>query len=366
MIKGWPPHSVVGNTPCTTTTEIQVVNNGRWLSAKDLGDEGKSIWGERIINLTGRDDVERLRIAFAMDVPLDRIDSCYDPTKATEYFEFGVRLWNKSARRREFRRGTVESRKKGKKLLLECRLPELRLNVDDFGGEIEIEPLVVTSPDRVLDARTGITLGRGSVIAWAEPTVITLERAQRGLNALFDIRFVDFKNPPAGLTPPVGTFFHVQWQSRPVLWLDSGVERLQELLLSTSKAGRSTQANVRRAVNSIVAHQVLSTSLAAALHDARVAHQHNPDVDGEELLGSLENAASASILKGWISALGGDPSMRPGEQVIALLQLEPNELAHRIAEALPAGLQAELGTRSAVDRLLGAMLTAPDQGAEAS
>lgn len=353
MIRGFPAHTALGKVACNVESQIQIAGNNRWLSPADLGDEGHSIWGEFVIDLTGRDDIDRLRVNFSIDVPLEKICTAYDIKNADEYFQFGARIWNKSTRWREFRKGSLILKPKagGKKARLEGRLDNVSIQVKEFSGEIEIEPIIVTRPSSLLDTDRSILLGKGSLIAWSEPIVIILDRVRKGIDSLFEFHWISFSKPPQGLEPPQNSFFFVRWEPRPKLYLDTDIENLQRLLVSDNKAGRSHNGSVRRAVNSIIAHQILSTGLSAAVQQARQHRLDDPDGTGEDLLSGLDEQNRA-ILRGWIKILGGDQGQRPEEQLLALLDLDAEEVATRIAEQIPVGLQAGLGTKKAVENLI--------------
>lgn len=341
------------------TSEIQIAGNNRWLSQADLGDEGHSIWGELVVDLTGRDDVERVRLSFELDVPTAKIGSAYDIKKSSEYFQFGVRIWNKSTRWREFRRGSLALVPKsgGRNSRIECRLDPFPIVVKEFGGEIEIEPILVTRPAALVDTDRNILLGKGSLIAWSEPVVIMLDRVRKGIDSLFEFLWISFAKPPAGLEPPANSFFFVKWEPRPKLYLNTDVDNLQRLLVSDSKAGRSHDGSVRRAVNSIIAHQILSSGLSAALQQARHHRVEDPDGTGEDLLSGLDEQ-NRTILRGWVSALGTDRALRPEEQLLTLLDLDADELMARVAEQIPNGLQSGLGTKKAVENLIAVVANA--------
>lgn len=353
MIRGFPAHTVLGKVPSSFDSQIQIEGNSRFLSPADLGDEGSSIWGEFVIDLTGRDDLERVQISFETKVPIAKIFDAYDVRKSEDYFQFGVRIWNKSTRRRDFRAGTLTLKPKsgGMNATLECRLDKLWFNVQDFGGEIEIEPIIVTRPPTLLDTKRNIMLGKGSLIAWSEPIVILLERVRKGIDSLFEFHWMSFEKPDPGIVPPSNSFFFVKWELRPKLYLNLDIENLQRLLVSDSKPGRSHDGSVRRAVNSIIAHQVLSTGLSAAIQQARQHRVEDQEGSGEDLMSGLDEQNRA-ILRGWINVLGGDRSLRPEDQLIALLDLDHEEVSIRIAEQIPSGLQAGLGTRKAVENLI--------------
>lgn len=353
MIKGFPAHTVLGKVPCSLDSQIQIVGNSKFLAKEDLGDEGSSIWGEYILDLTGRDDIERVQLGFEMKVSLARIATAYDTKKSEEYFHFGVRIWNKSTRWREFRKGSLTLRPKagGKNATLECRLDNLWIDVKNFGGEIEIEPIIVTRPPTLLDTDRNILLGRGSLIAWSEPIVISLDRVRKGIDSLFEFHWISFEKPPVGIAPPPNSFFFVKWEPRPKLYLNLDVENLQRLLVSDGKAGRSNDGSVRRAVNSIIAHQILSTGISAAIQQARQHRLDDPESSAEDLMSGLDEQNRA-ILRGWVNVFGGDRSMRPEEQLLALLDLDHEEVSSRIAEQIPSGLQSGLGTRKSVENLI--------------
>lgn len=352
MIRGYPAHTCLGKVPCTMSSDIQIAGNNRWLSREDLGDEGHSIWGEFVVDLTGRDDIEHVRLRLNFDTPITKISAAYDIKKVEEYFEFGARVWNKSTRRRYFRRGelTLKPKGGGKNAHLECTV-EVQFEVREFGGEIEVEPIMVTRPQTLLDNDRNIILGRGSLIAWSEPIVIMLDRIRKGIDSLFDIQWVSFSKPPPGLEPPANSFFFVRWERNPKLYLNVDIENLQRLLVSDSKAGKSHDGSVRRAVNSIVAHQILSTGLSAALRQASQHRLDEPDATGEDLLVGLDDQNRA-IIRGWIGALGGNRALRPEEQLLAILDLDADEVSIRIAEQIPNGLQSGLGTKKTVENLI--------------
>lgn len=365
MIRGFPAHTCFGKVACTVTSDIQITGNNRWLSQKDLGDEGHSIWGEYVLDLTGRDDIERVRLSFAVDIPVAKIGTAYDIKKSEEYFQFGVRIWNKSTRWREFRKGSLKLAPKtgGKNSRFECRFENYEISVKEFSGEIEIEPILVTRPPTLLDTDRNILLGQGSLIAWSEPVVIMLDRVRKGIDSLFEFHWVSFNKPPDGLEPPANSFFFVKWEPRPKLYLNVDIENLQRLLVSDSKAGRSHDGSVRRAVNSIIAHQILSSGLSAALQQARQHRNEDPDGTGEDLLSGLDEQNRA-ILRGWIGAVGGDRALRPEEQLLAVLDLDPDELTTRIAEQIPNGLQSGLGTKRSVENLISVVANTLETKAE--
>ena len=260
MRSGVPYYSTYGLVDCENTIRVRI--NGEAVDLKSL-ENPESIWSQTEIDLSGRDSITGVELSILAKV--EKKSSGYDWLKFAEYFDFIVCISNTSSRKRESFNGVVEAIKSGAKkspIRYEGRINDRVINLEDFSGEIKLEPLFVVKNDvptgRLLDTESNMFLVPGTVVAYCEPIRIILNRDKRGLMSLFEFVWRSFsKDKEFGL--PDSGVFAVNWASTPQLFINTDIESLETILTSEAKVGR--QAVARDSINLTIAHQVVTSVL---------------------------------------------------------------------------------------------------------
>ena len=349
MLKGMPYHSAIGH--CVTSYESQIEIGQKWFKPKDLSAESATIWGETRLDLTSRDDVTAVSLKITIKGSVKAYQDAYSLAKFIDDCVFAVRVWNKSARvRRIYESGKI-SVPRGKSDEFVATVEINRIDLEEFSGEIECEPIIFTKVkmhDRGKKSET-LYISPGTVIAWGDPFLIILEKAQQGLSSLFDFRFCDFAEDKEN-NLPANSFFAVRWDAKPVLFIDSGVVGLYEVMMSTSKTGKVARA--RDAINATIAHGAMSAVVSSSIQHLRSLKIQNPTMEVKELL-DLADPQERSVLRAW-APLVGEPgaSKDPEVALEAILDLDEDELSTLLSERLNEAVGSQIKSRGIVDKLL--------------
>lgn len=352
MRSGVPYYSTYGLVDCENQIRVRV--NDEFVDVKSL-ENPESIWSQTEIDLSGRDSITGVEINIHAKV--DKDPDGYDWMKFIEYFDFIVCISNTSSRKRENFKGDIKAVKSGTKkspIGYEGHLENRVINLEDFSGEIKLEPLFVVKDGvptgKLLDTESKMFLIPGTVVAYCEPIRIILNRDKRGLMSLFEFVWRSFaKDAEFGL-PDSGVFV-VDWSSTPQLFINTDIESLETILTSEAKVGR--QAVARDSINLIVAHQVVTSVLGLIIKKIKREHLESPESSAEEIAATLESQ-ERQFLSSWSYAL--DPSHSPNldlnRSIENLLALEEIELNNFMIKEIPKILQSELGSHLSVEKLL--------------
>ncbi len=352
MRSGVPYYSTYGLVDCENTIRVRI--NGEAVDLKSL-ENPESIWSQTEIDLSGRDSITGVELSILAKV--EKKSSGYDWLKFAEYFDFIVCISNTSSRKRESFNGVVEAIKSGAKkspIRYEGRINDRVINLEDFSGEIKLEPLFVVKNDvptgRLLDTESNMFLVPGTVVAYCEPIRIILNRDKRGLMSLFEFVWRSFsKDKEFGL--PDSGVFAVNWASTPQLFINTDIESLETILTSEAKVGR--QAVARDSINLTIAHQVVTSVLGLIIKKIKKEHIESPETSAEEIAATLETQ-ERQFLSSWSYTL--DPSHSPSldlnRSIENLLALDETELNNFMIKEIPETLQSELGSLTSVEKLL--------------
>lgn len=355
-MKGELSYTNLGLGRLNITPEVFVDEN--WVAPGSVGAPFDLTWSNNVLDLSKLSSVTRVRLAFGAEFNLEKFSNAYSLQTATDDLKFVVRQWNVPSRhRRNHENGgcEVQAKKGQSPPLLCCSLPDLIIDLGDFSGEIELQPLVLTSralhDRRRSSADVPIKAQKSSIIGWTDPLTIVLDRTRKGVDTLFDIRWASFKNDGIpGLHE--NEFFAIRWQARPILYLNIDIEGLHDVLYSEDKVGR--RARARDVINSAITHQCLTVAITTSIYAAREVHLASVDPDPanvEEQLSPLEKL----VLREWIHALDPSSTGRKGdweESLERLLVMEEDEVQRAVVDFLPQSLQAELNSSKAVSELL--------------
>ena len=351
MIRGVPPYSAFGLLECKVVPYVKLVGSDDWLSKKDLSGKGDLIWGEFQWDLSGVEGLERLKVEFEIRTDSTIYRNAYSEAKLEDDVGFGIRLWNKASRRRVLHTGKLKHRRqKGKTPGLITATAEVDLPMIEFAGEIELQPIIYLKAITAFDRITYQSVQKGGILGWSLPTVILLERSRKGLSTMFEFRWVRFSEHPE-LPVDSDELYHLQWEVRPVIYLNQDVDFFETVLMSDTKVGRA--ARLRNNLEIMIAHQVLTSCLSVALGELFRLHSENPSASPDDLLVSLPTHDQL-IFKEWCRALDPVGGSDRGETDIieALLEAGEQQALGILAGELPRRLQHQLTTKSVTERLL--------------
>ena len=352
MRSGVPYYSTYGLVDCENPIRVRV--DDEFVDVKSL-ENPESIWSQTEIDLSGRDSITGVELNILAKVENKQIG--YDWMKFIEHFDFIVCISNTSSRKRENFKGVVKAVKSGTKkspIRYEGHLENRVINLEDFSGEIKLEPLFVVKDGvptgKLLDTESKMFLVPGTVVAYCEPIRIILNRDKRGLMSLFEFVWRSFSKDKEFGLPDSGVFV-VNWSSTPQLFINTDIESLETILTSEAKIGR--QAVARDSINLIVAHQVVTSVLGLIIKKIKKEHLESPESSAEEIAATLESQ-ERQFLSSWSYAL--DPSHSPNldlnRSIENLIALEEIELNNFMIKEIPEILQSELGSHSSVEKLL--------------
>jgi hypothetical protein len=364
-MKGIPVYTTLGTA--SVDVEIRFLIDGQWLDRAALGKDTERVWGDHRLDLSALESVEQVELTFTATAVADDYERAYSLAKITTSVDFIVKSWNGASRARKFVTGTVELKKttaKGAKHHL-IGVKTVTLLLSDFAGEIELTPLFVAKikhhDRKVSTPNHAIELGRGGVLGWGEPYVVVLEKAQQGLQSIFDFKWVPFSTGAAeGLRDH--DFFAIRWGSRPVIFLNQEVDHLETVLTSTAKTGWSARA--RDALNSVIAHQALSVAISGSILAAQKSLLNASHLSAEEIFDGMEPQEKI-VLRAWLHV--ADPDAKDEktpvlESLERLLAMSEGQLQRALIETMPQNLQASLGSRDASEKLLATIMGSNSDG----
>jgi len=355
-VKGEPAYTNLGSADLQFTPEVMI--NGEYVAPGAVGATAALSWSNNTLDLSSLESVSKVRLSFVAEFSLEKYTNAYSVQSVVDNTKFVVRQWNVPSRtRRIHANGTCAPIGKNarKPHLLRCEMHGLILDLSEFSGELELQPLVLATKKMLDRARSSgelrIETERSSILGWTDPLTIILDRARKGVDSLFEFRWVSFKDDGVpGLQE--SEYFALRWQARPILYLNSDIDGLQDVLTCEEKIGK--RARARDAINSTIAHQCLSVAIATSIYAAREinfrSQEHEPESVQEQL-----SALERLVLREWIHVL--DPASNGHkseweESLVRLLLLEEDEVQRAIADHLPQSLQVELGSTKAVSELL--------------
>jgi hypothetical protein len=355
-MRGQPVYTVFETLTLELQAAVQV--DGVWKSLDDAGLIKEVSWSTERIDLTSLTDVTRLKLSFKATATLDEVKSAYGDAQFPAEFEFVVRNWNLSSRtRRIHSNGVIQvMAKQGKSpARVSCVLDPLELDLSEFSGEIELQPLIIAKKEMIDFSRRGggptIKLQKAGIVGWTDPLTVILDRTRSGIDSLFEFRWESFSS---GAVPGVGTdeFFAIRWESRPILYLNKDVDGLEQVLTCADKTGK--RARARDMINSVVAHQALTVAISTSIYAAREIKIKLPEIDLEDIEKEL-SPLERTVLKAWIHAadpLASGRSTPLNESLGRLVMMDESEVQRAISEHLPQSLQSALGSLKATDEML--------------
>lgn len=355
-MKGEPAYTNLGSAELQIIPEVMI--DGEYVTPGAVGATTALSWSNNFLDLSSLESVTKVRLSFVAGFRLDQYTSAYSVQSVLNDTKFVVRQWNVPSRTRRVHgngsSSTVGKSAKKPEVLL-CEMQGLILDLSEFSGELELQPLVLATKkmhDRLRStAGSRIDVQKSSILGWTDPLTIILDRARKGVDSLFEFRWVSFKNDGVpGLRE--SEYFALRWQARPILYLNSDIDGLQDVLTCEDKIGK--RARARDAINSTIAHQCLSVAIATSIYAAREININSHDPEPESVQEQL-SALERMVLREWIHVL--DPASNGHkseweESLVRLLLMEEDEVQRAIADFLPQSLQVELGSTKAVSELL--------------
>lgn len=357
MRSGAPRFAHYGQASCEQ--KIRVKLGEKFVDVSEL-EIPESIWSKTEIDLSGRDSISGLEINLESKIEVK--DDCkgYDWTKFADYFDFVVVLTNTSSRKRSCFDGLiVPNFYKGQRKAVRYsgKLENKVINLEDFSGEITLEPLFVvknTVPTgQLLDSISMMQLVPGTVVAFSEPIRVILNREKRGLMSLFEFVWLPFsKNSNRGL--PEKGIFSLEWNESPKIYINQDIDDLENILTSEAKVGNTAVA--RDSVNLTIAHQVLTSVFGLIIKKIVQLHSDFPEDSAEEIAASLD-LQERQFLSSWSYVL--DPSHDPAGNldmaIDNLIGLDDAALNEFLTREIPVVLQQELASQVAVEKMFKAL-----------
>jgi hypothetical protein len=355
-MRGQPVYTVFETLTLALEAAVQV--EGQWKSLDDAGLIKEVSWSTGRIDLTSLTDVTRLRLSFEATATLDEVKHAYGDAQFPDAFEFVVRNWNLSSRtRRIHSNGEIQvvSGRGKSPARVKCVLDPLELDLSEFSGEIELQPLIIANKE-MLDFRSSkdgqsVRLQKAGIVGWTDPLTVILDRTRSGIDSLFEFRWEFFSS---GAVPGAGSdeFFAIRWESRPVLYLNKDVDGLEQVLTCADKTGK--RARARDMINSVIAHQALTVAISTSIYAAREIKIRTPEIDLEDIDKEL-SPLERTVLKAWIHTadpLATGRSTPLNESLSRLVMMDESEVQRAISEHLPQSLQSALGSLKATDEML--------------
>jgi len=355
-MRGQPVYTVFEKMDIEIEAEVEI--EGVWKTLDDAGLVKEVSWSTGRIDLTSLTDVTRLRLNFTVTGRSDAVLGAYGKLNFPGEFKFVVRNWNLASRtRRNYQNGKIVYTPKrgaspGKVV---CTLKSMDLDLSEFSGEIELQPLVLACVEMIdhASSRGGHTVKvhKAGILGWTDPLTVVLDRTRAGIDSLFEFRWVSFAEDGV---PGLGDeeYFAIRWESRPILYLNKDVDGLEQVLTCADKTGRGARA--RDMINSVIAHQALTVAISTSIYAAREIKLNSPEIDIEDIEQEL-SALERTVLKNWIHAADHVASGRSTpmiESLERLVTMDENAVQRAVSEYLPQALQNELGSQKAADEML--------------
>jgi len=347
MIKGSPAYTNFGSlspNPGETKKYLKYVGQSEWIEAAALGQDDAKIWGEDKWDFSGRTDISDIKFVMSFKAPTKDVFKAYG-TLDSDHLEFGVRVWNKATRRRQWYKGNFSINTSGNLIATFDSSLSLPITLGNFADKIDIQPLLVTKARSLYDGSRKLEIPFGSIIGWSDPIVIDLDKAKTGLASLFDIRWKSFEDEPH----LDGSIFFVDWKEQPVLYLNDDNQQLKQTLLSTGTIG--TTARARDAISSVIAQQVVTFGLEAALIEFIQRARNHYDAPTEILENLLPQNAAILRQWGWLLTQSGDTD-RADDVAADLLDEISNDLTGSIVETFASRIQREFAMQKSITDLL--------------
>jgi hypothetical protein len=350
MIKGYPAYTCFGKlSPLTAQTKklLRFKGQAAWVEESKLEAADSVIWGEEKWDFSGRTNIEDIQFVLAYKADPKQVFDAYGKLGDDE-LEFGVRVWNFATRRRTWHKGSFKVNTSGNIEATFDSTLDLRIRLSDFDGKIEITPLLLTTSGALRDSKRKIPIQRGTILGWADPIVIDLQAKKTGLGSIFDIRWKSFSSDQG----TENQFFRVEWSHSPILYLNEDNQILKQVLMTDAPVGRA--ARVRDAINSLIAHQVISGVLSAALFEFCALAENGEGAT--EIIEDLSPQNEAVLRQwGWMLTHRGE-SARVDDVASDLLQEIESGMDAILAERVAARIQQEINTAKTVNELLSALV----------
>jgi hypothetical protein len=347
MIKGSPAYTNFGSMAKNvgeTKKFLKFAGQASWLEASALGQEDSKIWGEDKWDFTGRSDISDIKFTMSFKAPTKDVFSAYGKLDS-DHIEFGVRVWNKATRRRQWYKGDFKINASGNLIATFDSSLSLPITLANFSDKIEIQPLLVTRTRSLYDMSRKLSVPFGSIIGWSDPIVVDLDKAKTGLASLFDIRWLSFGSDPL----LEGSIFSVDWSERPILYLNDDNQSLKQTLMATGKVGPTARA--RDALSSVIAQQVITMSIESALIEFMQRAKNHHEAPGEILENLSTQNATVLGQWGWLITEGDDP-LRADDIAAELLDRIDDDMGRTIMQVFSVRLQREFGMEKAINDLL--------------
>lgn len=356
MIRGTPPYTAFGLSECKVTPQVKFAGSDEWLTQDAVSQKGDNVWGELQWDLSGLDGLESLRINFDLKIDTTKYRASYSEKNILADIGFGVRLWNKASRRREWRAGSLTHRpQKGKtkgQLTASCFF---ELPMVDFSGEIDLQPILYVKSASIFDRKFSLKVEFGSIIGWSLLTVVVLERSRKGLSTMFEFKWIKFsEKPDLGLNEK--DLYHLVWEPRPFIYLNQDVGFFETVLMSEAKIGRA--ARLRNMLEILIAHQILMSCLSVAISELFRLYREDPASSADDLISGLR-PHDRIIFTEWCRDLDpvGGANREIREIVESMIEQGEQQAILNFTDRLPGVLQNSLTTQDVTSLLLKEMMS---------
>lgn len=357
------PYPVIGHFESQRDLRLRI--GDRWVDAREELGDPNLIWGDNELNLSDRNDVLEIDLSLKIDLDitsfLEEVIIEHNPGVdgiQTIDTQLGllVRWINTGLRRRRSKKAvllSLETRTTGNGkrefLVGECR--DIRLGIAEITGRILFEPIIFSKRDLRIDSRAqwpgGPTkVARGAMVGWGHPLEVILDRKTGQLGSIFKFVWEDFVDSGGEGSEAV---FKIEWSNEPTIYLNRGIEELEQVLTSVANTGRV--AAIRDEINATIAMQALTAATVSALRESEELAQRE-EATGEQVLSELSSQNRMFFESFGFLFIAGLPQKFEVGKVLDFVLSPEFDPKIFIAEELPVRIQESLAMNRKTSKLL--------------
>lgn len=229
---------------------------------------------------------------------------------------------------------------------------DFELDLANLGPIVTIRPLLVMSVKRALDATSGLTVDKGTILQEYEPFRVTFEQHKGGLESVFEYKYVNFSD----MFPSQSAAIHRhKLDEEAILYINTDLEGIKRILQNEGSNSDAFDVIKRDNLNCRIAEQVLGVELARLARKLRSEFLEDP-----ASISYCLTAPERSLAEGWLHVLAPDArsarrqSIEQAfrEMVVGISGLSDQNFAEFTSQDLPSRIQHEIDSRSSAHRFL--------------
>jgi hypothetical protein len=229
---------------------------------------------------------------------------------------------------------------------------ELDFDLADLGPIVVVRPLLVLSVARAVDASSGLTVDKGTILQEYEPFRVTFEQHKGGIESVFDFKYVNFSE----VFPDQSSAIHRhKLDDEAILYINTDVEGIKGILQNEGSNSDARDVMKRDNLNCRIAEQVLGVELARIARKLRMEF-----LEDETAIDYCLSAPERSLAEGWLHVLA--PTVVSArklsigqafrEMVVELSSMSDQSFSEFTSQDLPSRIQHEIDSRSCTYRFL--------------